>query len=440
MHLQHQWGSVLVAAVLGGLVSVTAVAATGGQFLPVLSIREGANRTWGIPVGNGFIDYVTLLNERDGGINGVKLVWEECETVYDVTRTVECYERLKSKGPTGAAAMTPLGGTPLVNALTERATHDQIPLLAIGIGRSDASDGRVFPYVFTPPVTLWSQNTAQIRFIAQRVGGLDQLKGLKIAHVHPDNEAGRETIPILDAQAAQYGFTVQHLAVKLPGLDQKATWLRVRVYQPDWVILPTFGVMTPTALKEAAQVGFPRDNIVGSHATCSEQEMLPAGEAARGFLCATWYGTGTHFPLIQEILTHVYARGKGAGPEGDVGTASWMRGMVRALLTTEGIRTAMRHFGNQPLTGAQVQWGLEHLSLTPASLKEMGAEGLLPPLTLSCRDHEGGGGVKFQQWDGKQWTVLTDWIAPDQTLVRPLIEASAAKYAQDKGITPRDCP
>jgi branched-chain amino acid transport system substrate-binding protein len=114
--------------------------------------------------------------------------------------------------------------------------------------------------------------------------------------------------------------------------------------------------------------------------------------------------------------------------------------MLNGLLTTEGIRRAMREFGHQPLTGAQVQWGLEHLTLTPAYLKELGAEGLLPPLTLSCRDHEGGGGVKFQQWDGTQWTVLTDWIATDQALVRPLVEASAAKYAQEKGITPRDCP
>ena len=198
--------------------------------------------------------------------------------------------------------------------------------------------------------------------------------------------------------------------------------------------------MTPATLKEAAQVGFPRDKIVGPHPSCSEQDMLPAGEAAIGFICTAGYGTGTHFPLIQDILTSVYARGKGAGPEQDVGTVYWIRGMLRALLTAEGLRTAMRHFGNQPLTGAQVQWGLEHLTLTPAYLKELGAEGLLPPFTLSCRDHEGGGGVKFQQWDGKQWTVLTDWIAPDQALVRPLVEASAAKYAQEKGITPRDCP
>jgi branched-chain amino acid transport system substrate-binding protein len=382
---------------------------------------------------------LTLLNERDGGIHGVTLAWEDCDTIYDVDRSVECYERLKAKGATGAAVFQP-PGTPLVYALLERATHDQIPLLSMGFGRSDAADGRVFPYVFTAPITWWSQNTAKIRFLGQQAGGMAQLKDRKIAHVYLDNDYGRETLAILDTQAAHYGFTVQHLAVKPPGLDQKATWLRVKVTQPDWVLLRSLGVMTPTALKEAAQVGVPRDRIVGSFLTCAEQDMIAAGEAAMGFICGTWYGTGTHFPLIQDILTYVYAQGKGLGPAGDVGTTHWVRGMLRALFATEGIRTAMRHFGHQPLTGAQVQWGLEHLTLTAVSLKALGAEGLLAPFSLSCRDHEGGGGVKFQQWDGKQWTVLTDWIAPDQALVRPLVEAAAAKYAQEKGITPRDCP
>ena len=100
MRIEHQWWSGLVAAMLGGLVGVTAVAA-GEQFLPVLSTREGALRAVLTPFANGFIDYVTLLNERDGGIHGVPLVWEECETVWDVPRGIECYERLKARGPTG---------------------------------------------------------------------------------------------------------------------------------------------------------------------------------------------------------------------------------------------------------------------------------------------------------------------------------------------------
>src|SRR5262249_43789495 len=414
------WWSTLVAVGLGGLVGVTAVTAAGAQFLPVLSVREGALKATGIPTADGYIAYLALLDARDGGINGVPLLWEECETVFDVDRGIECYERLKAQGPTGAALFLPTG-TPLASALLERATRDQIPLLTSGYGRADAADGRVFPYAFTPPANYWSQNTAKIRFIGQRAGGMDKLKGLKIAHVYHDSAYGKETIPILDLQAAQYGFAVQHLAVPPPGLDQKAAWLRLQVAQPDWVILRSTGVMTATALKEAAQVGVPRDKIVGAWGTCAEQAIVPAGEAAIGFICASLFGTGLHFPLIQDILTSVYARGKGPGPVGDVSTTAWRIGMLRSLLATEAIRSAMPHFGHQPLTGAQVQWGLEHLTLTPASLKELWAEGLFPPLTLSCRDHEGGGSVKFQQWDGQQWHAITDWIATDQALVRSLV-------------------
>jgi branched-chain amino acid transport system substrate-binding protein len=128
MRLRQQWWSGLVAAVLGGLVGVTAVAAAGAQFLPVLGAREGANRFVQIPVANGYIDYLTLLNARDGGIHGVPLAWEECETVFDVPRGMACYERLKTKGPTGAAAFQL--DLRLTYALTEQATQDQIPLIS----------------------------------------------------------------------------------------------------------------------------------------------------------------------------------------------------------------------------------------------------------------------------------------------------------------------
>ena len=147
-----------------------------------------------IPRADGYIAYLTLLNERDGGINGVPLVWEECETVHDVERGVECYERLKAKGPTGAAAMV-MRGRPMTDALTERATHDHIPLLTPGFGRSDAADGRVFPYVFNLPINFLSQHTVKLRFLGQRVGGMAQLKGVKIAHVYWDWSVPRKLSP-----------------------------------------------------------------------------------------------------------------------------------------------------------------------------------------------------------------------------------------------------
>ena len=101
MRLKPLCWSGLITAVLGGLVGVTVAETAGEQFLPVLSIREGALRFGQIPQANGYIDYLTLLNTRDGGIHGVPLVWEECETVQDVARGIACYERLKTKGPPG---------------------------------------------------------------------------------------------------------------------------------------------------------------------------------------------------------------------------------------------------------------------------------------------------------------------------------------------------
>jgi branched-chain amino acid transport system substrate-binding protein len=35
--------------------------------------------------------------------------------------------------------------------------------------------------------------------------------------------------------------------------------------------------------------------------------------------------------------------------------------------------------------------------------------------------------------------VITDWVESDQSLVRPMIEESAGKYAKEKNIAPRDC-
>jgi branched-chain amino acid transport system substrate-binding protein len=106
----------------------------------------------------------------------------------------------------------------------------------------------------------------------------------------------------------------------------------------------------------------------------------------------------------------------------------------------EAIRIAQEKFGKgKPITGEQMQWGLEHLDFSTERLKQLGAESLVPPFKTSCLDHEGGAPVRFTQWDGEKWTSVSDWIATDKDLVRPMIEASAAAYAKEKGIQPRTC-
>jgi branched-chain amino acid transport system substrate-binding protein len=414
-------------------------AAQNEQFIPANFYWVGPYAPGGSGFGGGMIDYFAMLNARDGGINGVKLTWEKCETEYNNARGVECYERSKKKGPTGAGLVHPLS-TGITYSLIEKATADQIPVISMGYGRTDAADGRVFPYIFPLITTYWSQNTAKIKFIGSKEGGMDKLKGKKIVNIYHDSAYGKETIPVLDVQAKKYGFEVTHIAVPHPGNEQQAQWLQVRQIRPDWVILRGWGVMNPTALKAAAKIGYPREKIIGVWWAGAEEDVIPAGDAAKGYIAAGFNLPGTSFPVMQDVLKHVYAKGKGdLDDRGRVGSIYHTRGVVAGIISAEAIRGAQAKYGKKPLTGEQIRWGIENLKIDDARLKQLGATGLMQPLKVSCLDHEGGGAVKFIQWDGKKWNVITDWIASDQSIVRPMIEASAAQYAKEKGITPRDC-
>jgi len=410
------------------------------QFVPMNGYWVGPYAAGGSGIFGGLIDYMQLVNARDGGINGVKMTWEKCETEYNNARGVECYERSKKKGPTGATLIHPLS-TGITYSLIDKGTADKIPIVSVGYGRTDASDGRVFPYVFPIITNYWSQNTVKIKFIGQKEGGMDKLKGKKIVNIYHDSAYGKETIPVLDVQAKKYGFEVTHIPVAHPGNEQQAQWLQVRQIKPDWVILRGWGVMNPVALKTAARIGFPRDKILGVWWSGAEEDVIPAGDAAKGYIAAGFNLSGTDFPVIKEIEKHVYAKGKGEMEDRSrVGSIYYNRGVVFAILTIEAVRTAQERYGKgKPMTGEQVRWGLENLKIDNTRLKELGATGFMQALKVSCMDHEGGGQVKFQQWDGRKWNVITDWIPSDQSIVRPMIEESAAKYAKEKGITPRDC-
>ncbi len=302
----------LKSAVLGmALLGIAASAqAQNEQFVPLAGYWVGPYAAGGSGIYGGMIDYMNMINARDGGINGVKLTYEKCETEYNNARGVECYERLKKQGPDRRVGLPPLS-TGITYSLIEKATADKIPVISIGYGRTDASDGRVFPYIFPLVTNYWSQNTAKIKFIGMKEGGMDKLKGKKIVNIYHDSAYGKETIPVLDAQAKMYGFTVTHIPVPHPGNEQGAQWLQIRQIKPDWVILRGWGVMNPTALKAAAKVGFPRDHMVGVWWSGAEEDTIPAGDAAKGFIAAGFNVAGTNFPVIQEIKKHVYAKGKG---------------------------------------------------------------------------------------------------------------------------------
>ena len=405
------------------------------QFFPIASFRVGPYAAAATSIWAGRIDYYRYINEVEGGINGVPIVWEECETEWTAERGIECYERFKH-GRNGAplASYFP-NGAPAAYALTDRAVADRIPLVTLAYGRTEATDGLVFPYNFPVMLTFYSEASALVNYIAEREGGLDRLKGKTIVTVYHDSAYGRETLEPLALLAETYGFTNVQIPVPDPGNEQSAQWRQVREARPDWVFLRTWGVSTPVAIKTAARFGIPVDRIVGDVWASSEEDVIPAGAAAEGYLALTPYPGGADFEIHRRLKTAILDAGRSdlRDPK-DFGSVYYNSGLVDALISVEIVRQAQARFGNRPITSEEGQWALEHLRLDDAELQRAGFEGLVQTLQLTPEDHEGGGAVRVQQWDGTAWTPVSDWVEADRALLRPLIEAKADAYARAHGI------
>ena len=414
-----------------------ALAQQNEQFLPALVYRTGPYAPNGIPFADGVADYWTLLNERDGGINGVKIISEECETGYATDKGVECYERLKGKGPTGAGYFSPLS-TGITFALTEKAPGDKIPLLTMGYGRSESKDGAVFPWNFIAVGSYWTAADVAIQHIAKELGGFDKLKGKKISLVYHDSPYGKEPIAALEARAKLNGFDFKAIPVTHPGVEQKSQWLAIRQDRPDYVLLWGWGVMNSTSIKEAAAVGFPREKVIGVWWSGAEPDVTPAGEQSAGYKALMLQHGPGKFAVHADLEKNVVSKGKAAAKE-DFAQVLYNRGLINSMIGTEAIRTAMKKYGNKPMTGEQVRWGFENLNLTAARIKELGFEGMLQPLRFSCEDHQGADVARMQQWDGKAWKTISDYYKADDSILAPLVKENAAKYATEKKITARDC-
>ena len=419
--------------------TTTVLAQAKEQFVPVLSYRTGPYGPNGTPWANGFVDYLKLVNAK-GGINGVKISYEECETGYDTARSVECYERLKSKNPSFVQSLS----TGATFAITEKAPGDKIPVLTVGYGRSESSDGAVFKWNFPIAGTYWVAADTILQAIGKKEGGLDNLKGKKIALVYHDSPFGKEPIPLMQERSRIHGFELQLLPVTAPGVEQKATWLQVRQARPDYVVLWGWGVMNSTAIKEAQATGYPREKMYGVWWAGAEPDVKDVADGAKGYNAVTMqHGAEPDSAIVKSILAQVHDKAQGTGPKEEVGQVLYMRGAMSAMIGIEGIRSAQERFGKgKVMTGEQVRWGLENLNLTQAKLDALGFKGVMRPISTSCMDHMGAAWTRIHTWDGKKWVFTSDWLQADEQILKPLVKATADKYAADKKLvrrTGQDC-
>jgi len=435
MKIRH----IVLASVIAGA-SAGAFAQAKEQFFPLLSYRTGAYAPNGIPWADGKQDYLKMINARDGGINGVKITFEECETAYATDRGVECYERLKSRP--GVAMFDPQS-TGITFALTEKAPVDKMPLLTVGYGLAVSQDGMAFKWNFPLMGSYWTGADILIQHIGKSLGGLDKLKGKKITLVYHDSPFGKEPIPLLQERAKMHGFELQLLPVTAPGIEQKATWLQVRQSKPDYVLLWGWGVMNSTALKEAQATGYPRDKMYGVWWAGAEPDVKDVGAGAKGYHALAMHSLGQQPKVMQDILKYVHGKGQGSGPKDEVGAVLYTRGIVISMLSVEAVRRAQERFGKgKVMTTEQVRWGLENLALDQKKLDALGFNGVMRPLSSSCQDHMGSTWARIQDWDGSKWAPSSDWYQADEQILKPMIKAGADKYLADKKMTRRtsaDC-
>jgi len=428
MRVKHLVLSAALAAAVGVPAMATSAPAQEGIYVPLFTYRTGPFAGSGIPIADGMRDYLNMLNERDGGINGVKLIIEECETGYDTKKGVECYEAVKGKNP----VMVNPYSTGITLQVIPKAAVDKIPVLSMAYGLSASADGTVFPWIFNPPATYWDGASVFIKHAAQVEGGLDKLKGKKIGLVHLDAPYGKEPIPLLEALAKEYGFELKLYPVPAADMqNQSSLWLGVRRDRPDWIYLQGWGAMNPTAVKEAAKINFPMNRLVGVWWAGGDDDARPAGDGGKGYSTLDFHAVGTDFPVIQDILKHVVDKGMSQVASKDkVGENLYNRGVYNSMLIAEAIRNAQQITGKKVVNGEDTRRGLEALNITEARLKEMGAEGFAAPVKVSCTDHNGHHKVFVAEWDGKKWVKKSDWMEPMCDKVRPLIEAAAKDYAE----------
>ena len=398
-----------------------------------LSYRTGPYAANGIPFADGYADYFTLLNERDGGIGGEKVNLLECETGYNTEKGVECYESTKGSG---ALIYQPLS-TGITYQLIPKATADGIPVHSMGYGRTSAKNGKVFSNIFNYPANYWDGASIAITHLADINGG--DLKGKKIALVYHNSAYGKEPIRTLEELAKKHGYELSLLPVDHPGQEQKSQWLQIRRERPDYVLMWGWGVMNQVAIQEAVNIRFPMENFIGIWWSGSENDVKPAGAGANGYKALTFHNVGSNYSIYSDLKTHVVDKGLAAGAGDQLGTVLYNRGLYAAMLAAEAAKTAQAMAGHAAITPAEMRDGMENLEMTEEKMAALGMPSFGPSFKVTCENHGGEGYGAVTQWDANAgtWNLITDYFQSDQDVLGPLIEEDSAAFAAENNITPR---
>ncbi|MBV7396111.1 ABC transporter substrate-binding protein [Mameliella sediminis] len=409
-------------ALAGALAALTSGAVQAQElYTPNLAYRTGPFAATGIPLMNGQADYLAMLNARDGGIGGIMINAEECETGYSTEKGVECYEKTKSK-----AIVTQPWSTGITLQVLPKTNVDNIPILAPGYGFSPMMDGKTFQWAYNTPGGYWDAADMIIQFIEEQ----GDLKGKKVAFLHLDHPFGKEPLPVLEAAAEAKGFELNPIPVGLKEMqNQSAQWLQIRRMRPDYVIMWGWGAMNAGAITEAVKTKFPMENFLGVWWSGHDADLAIVGEAGKGYKSISWSYPNMDAPVMADIQKYVIDEGKSKTDDTEMKGVFYSRGIIISAILAEGIRVAQAEYGTPEINAEQLRWGLENLDMNEARLEELGLTGMVPPFSTSCDNHTGHAGGWMLEWDGEKFVKVSDLLTPNTDGYKALAAEKAKEYA-----------
>jgi branched-chain amino acid transport system substrate-binding protein len=356
-------------------------------------------------------DYADLLN-KSGGLEGHPIEVTVQDHGNEPQRGIDCYERLKREG----VMVFDFFSTPVSRAVLPRIMQDGNILVQPLVGRGDAVDGEVFKNVFPLAPTYWGQAANIISYFKKQAGG--KLEGKKVAFLYLDTPFGREPVPVFEALKRIERFDFQTFPFPVPGNDQSAAFTQIRRFQPDWVVLP----LNPITFREMQRNGIPIDRLVTVN-WINEVDINNFGAAAaKGLKRSAVVSGGAEHPLVRDIVRELYDKGRGNGDRKLVADSYYNTGLAVYSSVFEGVRLAIKTQG-WPLTPEKIRKGMYQI-------KNFDAKGFMPPITITPKDHGGGGKTRIDMWDGTKWVPQTDWFADYTGLVDTLVKANSADFAK----------
>ena len=341
--------------------------------------------------------FFRMINEH-GGINGRKIELLSLDDGYSPPRTVEQVRKLVEQEQ--VLAIFSSFGTPTNAAVVKYLNLKKVPHLFVTSGAAEFGDAKTYPWTMGWRVNYVAETRVYARYL------LRVRPNSRIAALFQHDDSGRDYMrglrEGLGKRAAKMIVAEASFEVTDPTVDSQIVTLKAS--GADTLFVLGSAKSTAQAIRKVWDVDWHPLQFVGNTAASVATVMKPAGlEKSVGIISGAYLKdpTDSHWqndPGLKEWLDFM----KQYYPEGDVTDLY----NVYAYATAQTLMQVLKQCGNN-LTR-------ENLMRQAANLKNLELPILIPGIRINTGplDHSPVEQMQLQRFDGKQWVLFGEIIAP----------------------------